>query len=190
MTEVTRRETEAESPGFEPSAPVGTANGALLVRDRTVDHRPAGEHIKKPSLGFLRNLREPPVPVAQEQPQFVAQLREVTEPGLQFGKSLGNQRADVPTRGSATVALRQDSRQVVQREANGQGPSHQSHAPDRLARIETIAAVAARWNREHPSALIVAQGIRADSRQPRELRGAEQRAAAESDRHRARSCAG
>ena len=90
------------------------------------------------------------VPVAEEQPQLVAQLGEIAEAGFQFGEPLGNQRADAPTRGATTITLRQDGREILQRKANGQGPPHQSNAPDGFGWVETIAALAASRNPERP----------------------------------------
>src|SRR4029079_13907676 len=121
-------------------------------------------------LCSARDFRKPVVPVAQEQPQLVAEFREIAESGFQFGKPLGYERAGVPTRGSATVALREDSRQAVQRESDSQCPSDHPNASDRFGSIETIAALAARRNPNDTFALVVAQRIRADPRQPRELR--------------------
>ena len=145
---------------FESSARVGTAKCAWLTGDCTVDRRSVTEHIKEPSLGSLRNLREPEVPVAEEHPQFVAQLGEIAKAGFQFGEPLGHQRADVPTWGAATLALRQSRRQIVKREANRQRPPHQAYAPDRFGWVEAIPALAASRDPEDPLALVVPQRIR------------------------------
>jgi hypothetical protein len=104
----------------------------LLTGDSAIDRRSVSEHIKEPSLGSFRNLREPEVPVPEEHPQLVAQLGEIAEAGFQFGEPLSHQRADAPTRGAATLTLRQSRRQIVKREANRQRPPHQSYAPDRF----------------------------------------------------------
>jgi hypothetical protein len=154
---------------FESSARVGTANCARLTSDGTVDRRPVSEHIKEPSLSSFRNLREPEVPVAEKHPQLVAQLGEIAEAGFQFGEPLGHQRADAPTRGAATLTLRQGRRQIVKREANRQRPPHQSYAPDRVGWVEAITALAASRDPEDPLALVVPQRIRTDARQPREF---------------------
>ena len=154
---------------LESSAPVGTCNGALLTGDGTVDRRPVTEHIKEPSLGSLRNLREPDVPVPEEHPQFVAQLGEIAKAGFQFGEPLGHQRPDAPAWGAATLALRQRRREIVKREANRQRPPHQAYAPDRFGWVEAITAPAASRDPEDPLALVVPQRIRTDARQPREF---------------------
>ena len=163
-----RRRTESLV-AFESSARVGIANCALLTGDGTVDRRSVSEHIKETSLRSFRNLREPEVPVPEEHPQLVAQLGEIAEAGFQFGEPLGHQRADAPTRGAATMTLRQGRRQIVKREANRQRPPHQSYAPDRFGWVEAITAFAASRNPEHPLALVVPQRIGADARQPREF---------------------
>jgi hypothetical protein len=127
----------------------------LLTCDGTVDRRSVSEHIKKPSLGSLRNLREPEVPVPEEDPQLVAQFGEIAKAGFQFGEPLCHQRADAPTRSATTLTLRQGRRQILKREANRQRPPHQSYAPERVRWIEAIAALAARRDPEHPLALVV-----------------------------------
>ena len=86
---------------------------ARLTGDGPVDHRSVSQHIEQARLCSGRYLRKPAVPVAQEQPQLVAQLGEIGEAGFQFSKPFSDQRADIATRRSATVALRQHSCQVV-----------------------------------------------------------------------------
>lgn len=120
-------------------------------------------------MGSLRNLREPEVPVPEEHPQLVAQLGEIAEAGFQFVQPLGHQRADVPTRGAATLALRQGRRQIAKREANRQRPPYQSYAPDRFGWVEAITALTASRDPEDPLALVVPQRISTDARQPREF---------------------
>ena len=121
---------------FESSTRIAIANGALLSRDRPVEHRSISEHIEEACLRSTRNLREPDVPVPEEQAQLVAQLGEVAEAGFQFGEPLGNQRADAPARRATTITLRQDGGEILQRKANGQGPPHQSNAPDGLGWVD------------------------------------------------------
>ena len=161
--------TQGSLTAFWWSTRVGTPNCALLTGDGTVDRRSVSEHIKEPSLGSFRNLREPEVPVPEEHPQLVTQFGEIAEAGFQFGEPLSHQRADAPTRGAATRTLRQGRRQIVECKANCQGPPHQSNAPDRFGWVETIAALAASRNPEHFFALVVPQRIRTDARQPREF---------------------
>jgi hypothetical protein len=141
----------------------------LLTGDSAIDRRSVSEHIKETSLGSFRNLREPEVPVPEEHAQLVAQLGEIAEAGFQFGEPLGHQRADAPTRGAATLTLRQSRRQIVKREANRQRSAHQSYAPDRVGWVEAITALTASRNPEDPLALVVPQRIRTDARQPREF---------------------
>jgi hypothetical protein len=138
---------------FESSTRIGAANCALLTGDGTVDHKSVSEHIKESSLGSFRNLREPEVPIPEEHPQLVAQLGEIAEAGFQFGEPLSHQRADAPTRGAATLTLRQGRRQIVKREANRKRPPHQSYAPDRFGWIEAIPALAASRDPEDPLAV-------------------------------------
>jgi hypothetical protein len=144
---------------FVSAARVGSANCALLTGDGTVDRRSVSEHIKEPSLGSFRNLRETEVPVPEEHPQLVAQLGEIAEAGFQFGEPLRHQRANAPTRRAATLTFRQGRRQIVKREANRQRTPHQSDAPDRFGWVEAIAALAASRDPEDPLALVVPQRI-------------------------------
>ena len=69
-------------PAFESSTRIAIANGVMLTGDGPVDHRSISEHIEEARLCSTRNLREPEVPVAEQQPQFVAQLGEVAEAGF------------------------------------------------------------------------------------------------------------
>ena len=170
-------EEQGHPPGslaaFESSARSGTVNCPLLTGDGAVDERSVREDVEEACLRSDGNPREPTVPLAKQDLQLVAQLDEIAEAVLQFGEPFSHQRADAPTRGAATLTLRQGRRQIVKREANRQRPPHQSYASDRFGWIEAIPALAASRNAEHTLALVVPQRIGADARQPREFRRAE-----------------
>jgi len=106
------------------------------------------------------------VPVPEEHLQLVAELGEIMKAGFQFGEPLSDQRANAPTRGTATLTLRQSRREILKREANRQRPPHESYAPDRVGWVKAIPALAARRDSEDPLALVVPQRIRTNARKP------------------------
>ena len=132
-----------------------------------------GQEIEQAGLGSAGNAGEPRVPFTKDDAQLIAQLGQVLEMSFEIGQALRNQRSDAPTRRTATIALRQGARQIVEREADGEGAPDEPDPGDGIGRIPAVPTLAARRKRKDPLALVVAQRIGADAGQPCELRRAE-----------------
>jgi hypothetical protein len=167
------RPARSSTPDEGSPTRIGGASRATLTGDRAVNGGPVSEQIEQTRLDSGGDPGEPLIPLTEQHAQLVAQLGEVAKARLQFGEPVGDQRADAPARGAATVTLRQDARQFVKGEANRQRSPHESYTCDGLMRIAAIAAPATSRGAEHTLALVMAQRVRADAGQARQFRGAE-----------------
>jgi hypothetical protein len=131
---------------------------------RALDRRRSrrGQRVKQARALSRWQRGEPAVPFLNELPQLVSQFHERHDAGLELLEPPGGNGANLAAGDAASIALAEDARQIVQREAHIERPLDDAHAVQRGRRIHTVTIVAALRGWQQPLLLVVAQRVNAD----------------------------
>ena len=101
------------------------------------------------------------------------ELRELLELPIDVAKLALGERANFPARGLAAVPVAEQLRQLVEREADGEGALDQQDAVDRFRRIGAVAIGEALRPSQQSPALVVPERIDADPRPAGDFAGSK-----------------
>ena len=127
------------------------------------------ERVEQAGALPLRRRRQPCVPVVDRPRQRVAQARHVAKPFVELLQFRGRQFPDAAARGAAPGPGPQHVGQFPDREPDRQRAPHHADAVERFRRVDAIAVGAPRRPRDQAGPFVMAQGVGADPRQPRQL---------------------